>query len=1073
MVKFYPAKLSLAVIFASLLMLVLSPPAQAQKRTVTGTVKAVDESSLPGVSVLEKGTQNGTVTDANGNFSLSVNEGGTLVFSFIGMQPVEVLVGSQSQLNVTMEDDITQLSEVVVVGYGTQKKSDLTGSIVSIKGDDLKAIPVSTVAETLTGRLAGVQVTTTEGSPDAEVRIRVRGGGSLTQDNSPLYIVDGFPVNSINDISPSDIQSIDVLKDASSTAIYGSRGANGVVIITTKSGKEGKISVSFNSFYGFKRIANTLDVLDPHDYVKWQYEHAVLDNGTDELESYERFFGRYEDIDLFAGQPGNNWQKQVYGRTGTVLNNDLSIRGGSEKFSYSVNYARFKERAIMVGSDFERNNLTLKLNNKPSEKIDLSFSLRYSDTEINGGGANEQNEVSSADSRLKYAITYAPIPMSGLTTADTDPQIANYLVNPLVGAADNNRLQERRNYNLGGSFGWEVVENLQLRTELGVDYYGYNDNRFYGLSTYYVDNVPASENQGAPAVILRDRKETRFRNTNTLSYDFSEMLGGDHNLKFLAGHEIIQYESNQLTNVVHGLPSLFTSDQAFKLTTQGTPLSTDNFYNPDDKLLSFFGRLNYDFLSKYLITATYRADASSKFSKANRWGYFPSVAAAWKISEENFMTGTSSWLNSLKLRVSYGLAGNNNIPGGQLVQAFVSNNTAWINGFDSFWGPAKVMANPDLKWESTQTRNIGLDFGLLKGRVNGSVEVYKNNTKDLLLEFPVAGTGYDFQFRNMGENENKGLETSLNFIAVDKDEVGLNFTFNIGFNRNTIKSLGLMDNFGRNTNWASTEIGDDFWIATGGSVGEMYGYRSDGRYEVADFAGYDAASETWTLREGVADNSAVTGTVMPGMMKLKDLTGDGIVNGEDRTIIGNANPKHTGGFILNGYAYGFDLTAAFNWSYGNSIYNANKIEYTSSTPRYQYRNFIDIMAEGNRWTNIDPATGSLVTDPATLTAMNANTTMWSPYLARYVFSDWAVEDGSFLRLNTLTLGYTVPASLVNRAKIQSLRFYVTGYNVFLLTDYTGFDPEVSTRRRTPLTPGVDYSAYPRSRQIVFGLNLNF
>jgi hypothetical protein len=282
-----------------------------------------------------------------------------------------------------------------------------------------------------------------------------------------------------------------------------------------------------------------------------------------------------------------------------------------------------------------------------------------------------------------------------------------------------------------------------------------------------------------------------------------------------------------------------------------------------------------------------------------------------------------------------------------------------------------------------------------------------------------------------------------------------------------------MDNFGRNTNWASTEIGDDFWIATGGSVGEMYGYRSDGRYEVADFAGYDAASETWTLREGVADNSAVTGTVMPGMMKLKDLTGDGIVNGEDRTIIGNANPKHTGGFILNGYAYGFDLTAAFNWSYGNSIYNANKIEYTSSTPRYQYRNFIDIMAEGNRWTNIDPATGSLVTDPATLTAMNANTTMWSPYLARYVFSDWAVEDGSFLRLNTLTLGYTVPASLVNRAKIQSLRFYVTGYNVFLLTDYTGFDPEVSTRRRTPLTPGVDYSAYPRSRQIVFGLNLNF
>lgn len=1073
MVKFYLTKRSIAMIFASLLMLVLSPPAHAQKRTVSGTVKAVDDTPLPGVSVLEKGTQNGTVTDANGNYSLSVNEDATLVFSFIGMKPVEVLVGNQTNIGVTLEDDVTQLSEVVVVGYGTQKKSDLTGSIVSIKGDDLKAIPVSTVAETLTGRLAGVQVTTTEGSPDAEVRIRVRGGGSLTQDNSPLYIVDGFPVNSISDISPSDIQSIDVLKDASSTAIYGSRGANGVVIITTKSGKEGKVSVNFNSFYGFKRIANTLDVLDPYDYVKWQYEHAVMDNSIDQLESYERFFGRYDDIDLFAGQPGNDWQKQVYGRTGYVFNNDLSIRGGSEKFSYSVNYARFKERAIMVGSDFERNNLTLKLNNKPSEKIDLSFSLRYSDTEITGGGANEQNEVSSADSRLKYAVTYTPIPLSGLTTADTDPQIANYLVNPLVGAADNDRLQERRNYNLGGSFGWKIIENLQFRTDLGLDFYGYNDNRFYGLSTYYVDNVPASENQGAPAVILRDRKETRFRNTNTLTYDFSSMLGQDHNLKFLAGHEMIQYQSNQLTNVVHGLPTLFSSDQAFKLTTQGTPQSTDNFYNPDDKLLSFFGRLNYDFLGRYLVTATYRADASSKFSKANRWGYFPSVAAAWKISEESFMTGASSWLNSLKLRVSYGLAGNNNIPGGQLVQAFVSNNTEWINGFNSFWGPAKVMANPDLKWESTQTRNVGLDFSVIEGRINGSVEVYKNNTRDLLLEFPVAGTGYDYQYRNMGENENKGLETSLNFIAIEKDKVGLNFTFNIGFNRNTIKSLGLMDNFGRNTNWASTEIGDDFWIETGGSIGRMYGFQADGRYEVSDFSGYDEASGTWTLREGVSDNSTVTGTVVPGMMKLKDITGDGVVNNEDRTIIGNANPKHTGGFILNGYAYGFDLTAAFNWSYGNSIYNANKIEYTSSTPRYQYRNFIDIMAEGNRWTNIDPSTGALVTDAETLAAMNANTTMWSPYLARYVFSDWAVEDGSFLRLNTLTLGYTVPASLLSRARIQNLRFYVTGYNVFILTNYTGFDPEVSTRRKTPLTPGVDYSAYPRSRQIVFGLNLNF
>jgi hypothetical protein len=282
-----------------------------------------------------------------------------------------------------------------------------------------------------------------------------------------------------------------------------------------------------------------------------------------------------------------------------------------------------------------------------------------------------------------------------------------------------------------------------------------------------------------------------------------------------------------------------------------------------------------------------------------------------------------------------------------------------------------------------------------------------------------------------------------------------------------------MDDFGYNTNWASTEIGNDYLVRVGSPVGIMYGYASDGRYEVSDFESYDAGNEEWILNAGVVDGTLAVGTMMPGKMKLKDLDGDGTITLADQQVIGNSNPKHTGGVVLNGYAKGFDLTAAFSWSYGNDIYNANKIEYTSSTPRYQYRNMIDIMADGKRWTNIDPATGELVTNPTDLAAMNANTTMWSPYMSRYVFSDWAVEDGSFLRLNTLTLGYTLPASLISKLRVQSLRFYATGYNVFVLSNYSGFDPEVSTRRKTTLSPGVDYSAYPRSRQIVFGLNLNF
>jgi TonB-dependent starch-binding outer membrane protein SusC len=1045
----------------------------AQSRTISGTIKDTDGAMLPGVSVFEKGTTNGTTSDMDGKYTLSVNSNATLVFTFIGMAPQEIPVGNQSTIDVAMAADVKLLDEVVVIGYGTVKKSDLTGSVVSVTGTDLRKVPVASVAESLTGRLAGVQVASTEGSPDAEIKIRIRGGGSITQDNSPLYIVDGFPVNSIADIAPSDIQSIDVLKDASSTAIYGSRGANGVVIITTRSGAEGKVQVSYNTFYGAKRIAKTLDVLPVEDYVKWQYEYAVLDNNPGELASYEDYFGQWQDMDLFNGVKSNNWQEQVYGRTGTVFSNDLNVRGGTNLFSYSLNYARYTEDAIMVGSEFKRNNITLKLNAKPVPKVDLAFSLRYSNTKIYGGGANEQNEASASDSRLKHSVTYAPIPLAGLTTSDTNEEISSYLINPLVATADNDRYQERRNFNMAGSFGWKIIDNLQFKTEFGLDNLGYNDDRFYGLTTYYVQNTPAAENQDQPAVILNDRDQVRFRNTNTVNYNFKKLLNDNHNLNLLLGQELIQTETRQLSSVIHGYPTLFTSDEAFKLTTQGKAQSINNFYSPDDKLLSFFGRVNYDLKGKYLLSATYRADGSSKFLGDNRWGYFPSAAAAWKISEENFMTGTAGWLDQLKLRVSYGTAGNNNIPVGQTFQSFESGTNTWINGFESYWSASRMLANPDLKWETTVTRNIGLDFSLKQGRVSGSLEAYKNNTTDLLVEFPVPGTGYTSQFRNLGETENKGIEASLNLIAIEKEKYGVSFSMNIGFNRNEIKSLGSMDNFGQNTNWASTEIGIDYSIAVGYPVGRMFGYRNDGRYEVSDFEGYDATTEMWILKEGVANASGIVGTPAPGLMKLKDLTGDGLVTIDDQEVIGNANPKHTGGFVMNAYAFGFDLTSAFSWSYGNDIYNANKIEYTSSTQRYQYRNLSTIMADGKRWTNIDPESGNLVTDPDQLANLNATTTLWSPYMARFVFSDWAVEDGSFLRLNTLTLGYTIPSSLMSKVKIQSLRIYATGYNVFTITDYSGFDPEVSTRRRTNLTPGVDYSAYPRSRQFVVGLNLNF
>ncbi|WP_288326085.1 TonB-dependent receptor [uncultured Phocaeicola sp.] len=1047
----------------------------AQGHQVSGIVKDATGESLIGANVLVKGTTNGAITDFEGKFSLSdVKSSDILVFSYIGCVTQEIKVGNQTQFDVTLNDDSQALEEVVVIGYGTVKRKDLTGSVTSVGADKLAAVPVASATEALTGKMAGVQITTTEGSPDAEMRIRVRGGGSITGDNTPLFIVDGFPVETISDIPASDIEDMTVLKDASSTAIYGSRGANGVILVTTKSGKEGKLSVTYNAYYSIKKIAKTLDVLSPYDYAKWQYELAGLIKEND-MSSYIDYFGNYQDMDMYQNISGNDWQDQTFGRTGHAFNQSLNINGGSDKIKYAFGYSHMNDKAIMQGSSFKRDNFSLKLNSKPVKNVTLDFSVRYSDTDVKGGGANDTSSTYDSDKRLKYSVIYTPIPLENLNSesGSSDDDLGN-LYHPLTAISDNDRERERKNLNMAGSFTWEIFKNFRAKTEFGYDDYREEDSRFWGLTTYYIKNVPAKDNQGKPAMEIANTFRHKFRNTNTVNYDFEKLLkNDDHHLNAMIGHEWIVTKSKKLTNTVHGFPESFTSQDAWKYSTQGTPYSIDNYLNPDDKLLSFFGRINYDYKSKYLLSATFRADGSSKFSDGNRWGYFPSAAVAWRVSSEPFMEGTKSWLDDLKLRFSYGTAGNNNIPSGQMNLNYASSSTSWINGFNNYWAASKTMPNPDLKWETTITRNIGLDFTTLGGRLSGTLEAYLNTTKDLLIQFPVAGTGYDYQYRNMGKTQNTGFEASVNWIAVDKKNFGLSFSANIGFNKNKIKDLGIMDDFGAETYWASSEIGNDFWIAKGGAVGKMFGYRSAGRYEVSDFEGYDAAAKKWILKEGVVDASAVVGTLRPGMMKLADIdgSGDGKVTTADREIIGDANPVHTGGFSINARAYGFDLSANFNWSVGNDVYNANKIEFTQ-TSKYQYRNMISEMADGKRWTNLNE-NGTICNDPEKLAAMNANTTMWSPYTQRMIFSDWAVEDASFLRLNTLTLGYTLPATLLNKVGIQNLRFYVTGYNLFCWTNYSGYDPEVSTIRKTNLTPGVDYSAYPKSRQFVVGLNLNF
>lgn len=1058
------------LLLCSLLILFIGLARAQQTKQISGKVTdKTTKETIPGVSVMIKGTSTVASTDGNGQYTIAVPTSGTVILQakYLGYKVLEKTV-TGNKVDFALEEDVSTLNEVVVnVGYGTVRKKDLTGAVSSVSAEVIAAAPVSSAVQAIQGRVAGVNISSTEGSPDADITVRIRGGGSITGDNTPLYIVDGFPVNSISDIAPADIETIDILKDASSTAIYGSRGANGVILITTKNSKDGKTAVSFNAFGGPRELADKLDVLSPLDYVTWQYERALLANS---LADYTKYFGNYQDIDLYGSVVPNDWQDIVFGRTGYTYNQNLNISGGGEKTKYSLSHSFVKDKAIMLNSGFQRQNLNFKLNHKLYDKLTLDFGFRYADVKTEGGGANEQNEKSSSDSRLKHAMIYPTFPVGDLTDNDiTDP--AFNLYNPLDAIRDNDQYIHRKTYNLNGALNYEIIKGLRLRSEVGYDGYKNDQDRYYGRTTYFViNNVP--NYPGLPAVVFTNTTRNALRSTNTLNYDFKQLLKNDHSLNVLVGQEYIKTEQEIFSTQINGFPIGFSFDDTRKLSGQGKESKSAKVFTPDDVLLSAFSRINYDYKGKYLLSATFRADGSSKFLDGNRWGYFPSVAAAWRISAENFMKGTSSWLSDLKLRASYGTAGNNNIPTGQTTQLFQPNDPStpvYTNGFPNFLAPSKTMANPDLKWETTVTQNIGLDFSILNGKINGTAEAYLNKTKDLLILFPVGGTGYDNQYRNLGETQNKGFELSVNWNAIRKTNFDLSVNANISFNRNKVNSLGGLAYYAASSGWASTEIGEDFRVAEGSSIGNIYGYQSDGRYEVSDFRPYNGTA--WQLNTGVTNSADIIGALRPGSMKLKDVNGDGVVNLSDRTIIGNANPLNTGGFSLNSRIFNFDIGAYFNWSYGNDIYNANKIEYTS-TSKYSSRNMIDQMATGKRWTNLRPD-GTISNDAAELTAMNANTTLWSPYMSRYVLSDWAVEDGSFLRLSTLTLGYTLPKSLAKTLKMKSLRIYASAYNVWLWTNYTGFDPEVSTRRRDPLTPGVDYSAYPKSKSYVMGLNVNF
>ncbi|MUP37760.1 SusC/RagA family TonB-linked outer membrane protein [Labilibaculum euxinus] len=1061
----------------------------AQDITVSGKVIDVQtKESIPGTNVFVKGTTIGTITNIDGAYKLEASSEAILVFSFIGYESQEIPLKGKRILNVSLEVDSEQLDEVVAIGYGTVKKRDLTGAVSSVQGKALANIPVSSVAQALTGRLAGVQITTADGSPDAEMIIRVRGGGSVTGDNSPLYIVDGFPVSSMSDVSSNDIETIDVLKDASSTAIYGSQGANGVVIITTKSAKAGKTQVSYNGFFQTKKLRNRLDVLDPHEYVMRNYELAAL-GGEDDLKNFENKFGVFDDLDLYKFQKGTNWQDDMFGADVLSQQHNISITGGNEKTKFSLSTSYNHDGGLMKDNDYTRYYLNLKVNHKLADNLKFNANVRVSDGRTNGSGTSG----GSYKVRTSDAVTKGPV--NGLQEfiqinpgTLTDDEYAEWIKSNLTlseRAAQYWKRKYNKKYSFTGALTWEIIKGLTYRLDGGYTI-GFKETQNYWGQ--YTSN--ASYVGGKPLVDWTKSTAKNYREVQTLAYNFN--INTLHNFNIMLGQELVSGQGDESNIYATGYSTDLTPDKIFANLGlgEGIPKVASAVYD-NDNLESFFGRIGYNYNEKYLLTVTARADGSSKFPSKNHWGIFPAAAFAWRITQEPFMESTENWLSNLKLRVSYGEVGNNRIKSTMYKQNYsIQDSKAYGIGdkFSGYYGAKnKQLANPNLKWETTVTRNIGLDFGFFNEKLSGTLEAYNNSSKDLLIERSIVAPGYETTVENVGAISNKGIELSLNATIINKKDFTLSTNFNIGFNKSNVDKLadGISEQV-YSSGWAGTDNkgNDDYRVRVGEPVGLIYGWVTDGYYTTDDFVSYDESSEQYVLKDGVAGTGLLGGVigVRPGTIKLKDLDNSGTVDREDRKVIGNTNPDFTGGFSMNAMYHGFDASVMFSFVYGNDIYNANKI---ASTQKYRTNdaNLLAIMDAENSYSYLNRETGEVVTDLQTLKTMNEGNNkkeLWSPYSfgnAVVLPHSWAVEDGSFLRLQNITLGYTLPEAISQRVSCSRFRVYCTVNNLWTWTNYTGYDPEVSSPVRSSstsgLTPGVDYSSYPKSLSWTFGVNVTF
>lgn len=1011
--------------------------ALAQDLKVSGKVLGTNSITIPGATIKVKGKQTGTATDIDGNFSLKASKGDVLIISYVGYKSTEVAVSSSAPITVILEEDTQKIDEVVVVGYGTMKKSDLTGAVSSVKKDELTKRATSNAAEAIQGKIAGVNIQRTGGNAGAGVQVKIRGVNTMGG-NDPLYIIDGFP-GSINSVNPSDIESLEVLKDGAAAAIYGSIAANGVVIVTTKKAKEGNIIVDFNSYLSFTQTAKTLDLLDAKEYV--QVHKHMYDNATRKNPAYV----------VTPPDVNTDWQDAIF-RNGLAQNYSVSATGGQNNIKFAVTANYNKEKGVVIGNDVENKNTRIKINFKKSIfEVDASMYYKASRDEQPKFSIKEAYMISPLvpiyDSNEEYGF--------GLTNKLSIPKNRNVM------ADDHYKMKYTDGQNLIGniSLGVNILEGLQFKSS--YSYKGNNYQSFYHAPRYIARPYQVNEYP------LNSDSRTFWQEQifdNILSYN---KQFGKHSVNAMVGTSLTKTISSWNSVSVEGKCSIYYVDDQGNIQTYTQPSGflDGNFTtidaganggtfdgsgsNYEYNRFSYFGRLNYSYASKYLLQATFRRDGSSKFGSNNRWATFPSVALGWKISEEEFFPKTSI-LNNLKLRASYGRLGNENAIGyyGSVPYITTGNNLyyGYVQGKGSSPWPgntATTLYNPDLKWETTESINVGFDFGLFSNKLTGCLNYFQKNTKDLLiLRLAPLSSGLHDQVKNIGEIKNNGFELELNYTGSDNG-----FTYNIGANlsylHNNVEKLPIKDQVIPSEGLL---YGDEHFPArtvVGESVASFYLYRTNGLFQ--------SVTEVNAYKNSKGE--LLQPNAQPGDIRFKDLNGDGVIDEKDKEFCGSGIPKVEANINFSGVYKGIDLSFVIGSGWGHKLYNGNRFLYEGMASGSNF-----LRSTLNAWT---PTNTNTSVPRAILGDPNQNTRE----------SDRFLEDGDFIRLRQIQIGYTMPKHILTKLGVTNIRIYVSGENLFTWSKYSGIDPEFG--RSSVLNTGIDNLLYPFTKSYVCGLQFSF